>query len=297
LYKAASKPEAEHAHQARPSSTGISNERLLELIVELSIAHPAWGHRKIWAMLRRRQIMVARRRVWALMHKAGLTFAPHARRHEPRRGTVIVEHPNRRWSSDMTTTWTRRDGWVAITPVIDNGCRTLFEIGVSKAQDASAILKPIRDALEREFGDATSVPDGLELRTDHGSVYTGADCEELVAEWKLDHTFAPIGRPTGNAVAERVIQTMKLEVLWLRDWESIDEVRSAIDAWKHFYNTERPHEALNWQTPAERRAERLRGSISGPGGDLNGVAVGEDGPSAQGAESPHHQDRTLPEAA
>ncbi len=58
------------------------------------------------------------------------------------------------------------------------------------------------------FGESAIVPDDFELRSDHGSVYTGADCEQLCDEWKVNHTFSPVGRPTGNAVAERVIQTI-----------------------------------------------------------------------------------------
>ena len=111
----------------------------------------------------------------------------------------------------MTTTWTRKDGWVAITPVIDNGCRSLFAIGVTKAQDAPAILAPTELALNEAFGTPDAVPDGLEYRTDHGSVFTGGDCAALCETWRLDHTFSPVGRPTGNAVAERVIQTTARE--------------------------------------------------------------------------------------
>jgi hypothetical protein len=86
-----------------------------------------------------------------------------------------------------------------------------------------------------------------------GSVYTGADCERLCSDWNMKHTFAPGGRPTGNAVAERVIQTLKIELIWTRDWETIDELREAVAAWRKFYNNHRPHESLNWLTPAEFR--------------------------------------------
>jgi len=65
------------------------------------------------------------------------------------------------------------------------------------------------------------------------------------------------GAPTGNAVVERVIRTLKEEVVWLRDWESIDELRAAIMAWVRRYNEQRPHQALGWKTPAEYRAEHL----------------------------------------
>jgi hypothetical protein len=67
----------------------------------------------------------------------------------------------------------------------------------------------------------------LELPTFHGPQYTGADCAALAARWGLEHTFAPVGRPTGNAVVERFIRTMKEEVVWLRDWNTAAELREA----------------------------------------------------------------------
>lgn len=105
-----------------------------------------------------------------------------------------------------------------------------------------------------QFGEPSAVPEDFELRSDHGSVYTGADCETLCDAWRVDHPFAPVGRPTGNAVAERVIQTMKLELFWLQDWEDLEQIRAGAERWRVFYNTQRPHEALNWLTPAEYRA-------------------------------------------
>jgi transposase InsO family protein len=75
--------------------------------------------------------------------------------------------------------------------------------------------------------------------------------------WRLDHTFAPVGRPTGNAVAERFILTMKSELIWTRDWESASELRDALADWLAIYHCERPHQALAWKTPNEKRAENL----------------------------------------
>jgi hypothetical protein len=134
-------------------------------------------------------------------------------------------------ASDLTTQWTRRDGVAAIVPVIDCGDRVVFSLEVTKAQDAPAVLRPIERALEAVFGDPKFVPDALELRTDHGPQYTGADAEELCERWHLTHTFAPVGRPLGNAVAERFLQTLKVELLWTQDFETIAELRDAIATW------------------------------------------------------------------
>jgi len=50
---------------------------------------------------------------------------------------------------------------------------------------------------------------------------------------------------------------MKEKVVWLRDWDSLDELRKALLAWMVRYNTRRPHQALGWLTPAEYRAQHL----------------------------------------
>ena len=219
---------------------------------------PAWGVRKVWAFLRREGLLVSRKRVWKTMRALGLTLPPVCERGVPlRRGHVAVPESNRRWATDLTTTWTTRDGWVALVPVIDCGDRFAFDVEVTKSQEAEDVLAPLEKALREQFREPEAVPDGLELRSDHGPQYTGADCERLCERWHVAHTFATVGRPTGNAVAERFIETLKVELLWTRDWESLDELREAVRDWLHSYNYERPHQALDWKTPAEKREENL----------------------------------------
>jgi putative transposase len=238
-----------------PWATASELEERIQRIVD---GHPAWGVRKVWAVLRRGKVIASRKRVYAVMKKLGLLLPPARERDlNAPRGQVVAAESNRRWATDLTTTWTKRDGIVALVPVIDCGDRCVFECGVSKSQESPALLGPVLRSMRAEFGRPSSIPDGFELRTDHGPQYTGADCEELCRDWRIDHTFAPVGRPTGNAVAERFIQTLKIELLWTRDWESMDELREAVSEWLREYNFDRPHQALDWQTPAERRARSL----------------------------------------
>jgi len=259
-YAARREPSAERERRPRSSRPGpwSTAEELEAGIRRVAAANPAWGVRKVWAALRREDVVASRKRVWALMRSLGLVLPPVRERDDwTPRGQVKVEDSNRRWATDLTTTWTRQDGLVALVPVIDCGDRVVFEIGVSKSQESPVVLGPVERALWREFGRPEAVPAGLELRSDHGPQYTGADAEKLCKSWGVEHTFAPVGRPTGNAVAERVIQTLKVELLWTRDWESLEEVEQAVREWVTRYNTARPHQALGWQTPAERRAKNL----------------------------------------
>jgi putative transposase len=242
----------------RHTAAAVVLERIREVLARDTAT--AWGVRKVWATMRREGLRVSRRRVHAIMRANDLVLARDREPGETLRGHVCVPESNRRIATDLTTVWTRRDGVVALVPTIDCGDRTTV-IEVTKDQHGPAVLASVEAKLVAAFGSPAGVTDGVELRTDHGPQYTGADCEALCARWRLLHTFAPVGRPTGNAVAERFIRTLKEELIWLRDWESADELRAAIKPWLEHYNTHRPHQALNWQTPAERRADRLAAPI------------------------------------
>jgi putative transposase len=237
---------------------GVSTTVLLDKLRQLAAEHPAWGYRKLWAVLRRDGVRVAQRRVYAVCKARGLLLSPdQPNRKPPPRGHVTVPEPNRRWATDLTTVWTAQDGLCAVTILVDCGDRSVLGVEVSKSQEAPTILAPVRAALREHFGVPGGVPAGLELRTDHGPQYTGSDCEAMCKHWNVQHTLAPVGRPTGNAVAERTIRTMKEECVWLEDFASAAALRDGLNAWRDTFNQRRPHQALKWQTPAERRAERL----------------------------------------
>ncbi len=262
FYAARKRLDKEPANQPtkRPERRGpwATNEELTTGIRQVVEERPAWGVRKVWATLRRRGVIASHKRVWAIMHDLGLVLPPISERNYPAgRGHVVVPESNRRWATDLTTTWTRKDGLVAIMPVIDCGDRYTLAIEASKSQEAPNVIAPFARALSDQFGSPARVPDGLELRTDNGSQYTSAACEKLCDEWNVEQTFSPPGRPTGNAVAERLIQTLKIELVWLRDWESLEELQEALEAWRQDYNAERPHQSLDWLTPAEKRELNL----------------------------------------
>jgi transposase InsO family protein len=261
-YYAARKPRLlpRPERPSRPPRPGYSSaDEVLAAIREVISREgaQAWGVRMVWATLKREGRRVSRKRVWAIMRAHGLVLARDSEPGEPTRGHVAVPEPNRRLASDLTTTWTKQDGVAAITLSVDCGCRSLLGWSVTKEQEAAFVLAPTEQALTAAFGSPQNVPEGMELRTDHGPQYTGADCAALCEKWHIEHTYAPVGRPTGNAVVERLIRTLKEEVVWLRDWESIEQLRTAVAAWVTRYNEQRPHQALGYKTPSEYRAEKL----------------------------------------
>ena len=167
------KPSVPSPRAARPSC--VSPHVLREGIEGIIKKQPAWGHRKVWATLRRQKVLVGRRRVYETMKAMGVTFEPSARRPEVPRGQVTVPEPNRRWATDLTTVWTRDEGLVAIVLTVDCDCRSVLDVRAMKSQSAPAVLGTVRSALIDIFSTPKNVPNDLELRTDHGPQYTGAD--------------------------------------------------------------------------------------------------------------------------
>jgi putative transposase len=244
-----------------PPNMTVSDAELREAILAVKAEEHAefWGHRKVWAILRhQKHLAVGHNRVWKMMGAMDLLLpatGPHSL--HARESKVAVPESNRRWGTDLTTVWTRQDGVVAVGPVIDFCDRELLAIGVSKSQESEIVLEPLERALREAFGTSEGVPDGMELRIDNGPQYRGSVCHTLCEDWRVEQSFSIVGRPTCNAITERVILTMKTELIWARDWESAAELREALEAWRITYNNLRPHESLGWMTPAQQRAENL----------------------------------------
>jgi len=172
-YYAARKAPRRKSAEGRPCperrGPWVSDATLAEKIRAVVAAFPAWGVRKVWAFLRRLGVMVSRKRVWKRMKALGLCLAPLSERSQPlRRGHVAGPESNRRWATGLTTVWTAQEGIVALVPVIDCGDRVVFDIEITKSQESPAVLAPVARSLEAAFGSPEAVPEGLELRTDHG---------------------------------------------------------------------------------------------------------------------------------
>jgi hypothetical protein len=217
-YYAAKKPRPVVRVVALKKAPGhTSSEVALEVIREVLKAEPAWGVRKAWAMLKRNGLKGSRRRVHALMRANGLVLARDREPGDTSRGHVAVPEPNRRFGGDLTTVWTKKDGCVAVVPTIDCGCRSVLGLTVDKDQHSLAVLGSVEQALGEAFGEPKYVPSGVELRTDDGPQYTGADCAALVSKWHLLHTLAPVGRPLEVLQTARVTCPIPVDCAWAPD--------------------------------------------------------------------------------
>jgi transposase InsO family protein len=247
----------------RPGPVGpLPDEALVEAIRELLAAGQfhGEGYRKVWARLRFAGVRTAKRRVLRLMRQHDL-LAPGrvGRPHGPRAhdGTIRTTRVDAMWGSDLTSTLTA-EGQASIFVAVDH-CSTEC-VGIHAARRATRFeaLEPIRQGVRACFGAfAEGVASGLALRHDHGSQYVADDFQTELAFLGIAPSPAFVREPEGNGCAERFIRTLKENLLWVRRFATVEDLRQALHAFKDTYNRTWIVERHGYQTPAAVRAAQL----------------------------------------
>ena len=239
-----------------------TDEELVAYIRRLLEASPfpGEGYRKVWARLRYQGMRTSPRRVLRLMRVHGL-LAPtrHGHPHGPKAhdGTIITERVDTMWGTDMTTTFTRQDGQVAIFITVDHCSAECVGIHAALHGTRFEALEPIRQGVRTYFGAfAQDAAHGLALRHDHGSQYMSHVFQEELTFLGITSSPAFVREPQGNGCAERFIRTLKENLLWLKTFDTVEELRLALHAFQRHYNETWLIGRHGYKTPAQVRHEQ-----------------------------------------
>jgi len=219
------------------------------------------GHRKVWARLRVRGVRTSRRRVLRLMRGNDLLApsragAPRGPRNHG--GTIIPDTVDTMWGTDLTTTWTG-EGQAAVFIAVDH--RSAECVGTHAARRATRFeaLEPIRQGVRAHFGGfAKDVARGLGVRHDHGSQYMSDAFQGELRFLGIESSPAFVRAPEGNGCAERFIRTPKENLLWVRSFETVEELRLALLEFRKTYNATWLIERHGFSTPAAVRQNQLQ---------------------------------------
>jgi putative transposase len=96
------------------------------------------------------------------------------------------------------------------------------------------------------------------VRHDHGSQYMSDHFQKELAFLGIESSPAFVRSPEGNGCAERFIRTLKENLLWVRTFETVEELRQALLAFQETYNTTWLVERHGFLSPAEYRRRRLQ---------------------------------------
>ena len=217
------------------------------------------GYRKVWARLRFRGVRTSRERVRRVMREHGLQ-APHRvghvrgpRAHER---SIIADRPDVMWGTDLTTTVTVQDGQVGVFVAVDHHTAECLGLHAAKPCTRFEALEPIRQGVHACFGGfAEGIAAGLTLRHDHGSQYLADDFQAELRFLGITSSPAFVREPEGNGCAERFIRTLKENLLWVRTFETVEDLRQALLEFKRLYNEQWILQRLGYRTPAQARQD------------------------------------------
>ena len=255
---------SEAIERRRPGPLGaMADEELVRAIRQLLQDSPfhGEGYRKLWARLRFAGIRTSRRRVLRLMREHGLLA--HQRAGRPRGSRA----------HDGTITTERVDADVGHRPDLGHDrrrarrrCSSRSIIARPSALAFTPAAAPIASRRSSRSGracasasapSAKNVASGLALRHDHGSQYVSHHFQSEIRFLGLASSPAFVREPEGNGCAERFIRVLKENLLWVRRFDTVEELRLALIAFKQTYNQTWIIERHGYRTPAQVRADQL----------------------------------------
>ena len=181
-------------------------------------------------------------RVWRLLREQNLqapgrTGQPHGpMAHD---GTIITALPDLMWGTDGTATITREEGQAFVFVSVDYCNFECVGIHASASDNRFEALKPIRQGIRQHSGGYEhQVATGLAVRHDHGSAYMADDFQRELPFLGIQSSPRFVREPQGNGCAERFIRLLTENLLWVRTFAAIAELRQALLAFKDLYHSQ-----------------------------------------------------------
>ena len=227
------------------------NKPLLKEIESLKSEHPFWGYRRIWAHLNFvNHLKVNKKRVYLLMKKHHLLVNKETKLKASRtpRAKPTADRPNQLWRIDMTKVKIQDLGWVYIVITLDWYSKKVVGHSLGVRSQTSDWLEALEMGLKQQFSQTCQGND-LQLVSDNGCQPTSEKFMKICNRLGVKQIFTSFNNPKGNADTERMMRTLKEELLWLREWQSYQELQTALDSWIKQYNQSYLHSALGYKSP------------------------------------------------
>jgi putative transposase len=234
-----------------PEPTSAEELALMRRIDELHLELPFYGSRKLLQALRAEGREINRKRVQRLMRMMEISaIAP-----KPNTSKPAPEHPrfpyllrglaitrvNQVWAADITYIPLAR-GFAYLVAIIDWYSRRVLSWRLSPSLDGDFCVAALREALSK-FGKPEI------FNTDQGSQFTAEAFTSELLEREIKISMDGKGRCIDNIFVERLWRSLKYEEVYLHAYANIAEARAGIARYMRFFNEDRFHAALGYQTP------------------------------------------------
>lgn len=251
-------PRSSYYHAAQPTATQRCDQEIGALIEAIFKRHRRrYGYRRIAQELADQGVVCAPQRIRRIMSQRALralqpkSYQPKTsdgRADRPSANLLMdqppPQQPNQVWAGDLTFIPTSQ-GWLYLAVVIDLCSRKI--VGWSLANHMRTEL--VAEALQQALESRRPAPN-LIFHSDRGSQYGSSAYRQLLRQARIQQSMSARANPYHNAWTESFIGTLKTEMLQDGCFLDQHDARTEIFAFiEGYYNTQRKHSALDYQTP------------------------------------------------
>lgn len=224
------------------------DEEFENQVKQLAFANPRYGYRRVHALLRRRGQLVNRKRVVRIWQKYGLQVSRVSRKRtrlrEQQPITPTATHPNEVWTYDFVFDRDAAGRRLKLLTLMDEFTREGLAIRVGRSFKSGQVKEVLA-----EVGAKRGFPQFM--RSDNGSEFIAGIIKEFLAENNIKAAYIEPGSPWQNGKGESFNGKFRNECLRMEIFGNWREAAVVAEQWRKFYNTERPHSSLGYQTPDE----------------------------------------------
>ena len=236
-----------------PVEVNSEDLELMNLLDRQYMKTPFYGSRKFVVWFKKvHGLTVNRKKVQRLMRKMGIQ-AIHPK---PKRRSLGGEHQiypyllndlkiesvNHVWASDITYIPMRK-GFMYLVAIIDWYSRFVLSWELSNTMESQFCVEALQKAV------CYGTPEIF--NTDQGSQFTSKRFTSSLLEQGVQISMDSQGRCFDNIFVERLWRTLKYEEIYIRDYQDVPSLVTGLKSYFEFYNNERFHQALGYQTPSE----------------------------------------------
>lgn len=234
-----------------PVAESDQNLELMRLMDEQYLNTPFYGIRRLSKWLGKKGFNVNHKRVKRLMRLMGwqtLYRKPNTSWKNSEHKVypyllkgLKIDHGNQVWGIDITYVPMRR-GFMYLCAIIDLHTRYVVNWSISNTMTAQWCCQLVEEAIR-----INGKPEII--NTDQGSQFTSQEFTELLKDNEILISMDGKGRAIDNIFIERLWKSVKYECVYLHAFEDGVQLYEGLDKYFTFYNTERLHQSLNYETP------------------------------------------------